>query len=71
MLKEQHLPWSVGKDLKMSEHGMSTPFHWQNFRTDLKVDFRKVFRPIVFWKVFQNEPELPEVDFRISAEIYE
>ena len=35
MLNEQHIPLSVGKDLKISEQGISIPFHSQYLRIDL------------------------------------
>jgi hypothetical protein len=34
MLKEQHMPWSVGKLENIAEHGTSKPFHWQNLNRD-------------------------------------
>ncbi len=35
MLKEQHIPRSVGKVVKIAEHEIGTPFHSQYLKTEL------------------------------------
>jgi hypothetical protein len=35
MLKVQHIPWSVGKAVKMAEHSTWMPFHSQYLKMEL------------------------------------
>jgi len=35
MLKEQQMPWSVGKALNIAEHGTGWPFHSQYLKKEI------------------------------------